>query len=78
MIVGHVITLWITYGSLTIDKPTKILPLSVDGCTNETFSAHILTPASVWTPPPNTYFDFGNDTGDYFYDVINTTRAAPS
>nr|CAD7449294.1 unnamed protein product [Timema bartmani] len=46
MIIGHVITLWITFGGLTVDKaPVTMLPLSVDGCTNDSYS-HIMAAAS--------------------------------
>nr|CAD7410763.1 unnamed protein product [Timema cristinae] len=46
MIIGHVITLWITFGGLTVDKaPVTMLPLSVDGCTNASYS-HIMAAAS--------------------------------
>lgn len=49
MIVGHLVTLWITYGGLIVDKPAlQMLPLSVDGCNNETFSAHIMIPTETW------------------------------
>lgn len=80
VIMGHLITLWITFGSLTVDKPTKILPLTIDGCTNETFSPHITGPESItpWTLPPNTYFDYGNDTDVSGTDNIDTILATPS
>lgn len=80
VIMGHLITLWITFGSLTVDKPTKILPLTIDGCTNETFSSHITAPESItpWTLPPNTYFDYGNDTDVSGTDNIDTILATPS
>ncbi|KAL3267828.1 hypothetical protein HHI36_006961 [Cryptolaemus montrouzieri] len=77
VIAGHTITLWIFFNGLTVDKPpTKILPLSVDGCTNTSFNSHILKPEhrglEAWNIPtttPNPY-DF-NDTEDP-YDIINT------
>lgn len=80
VITGHLITLWITFGSLTVDKPTKILPLTIDGCTNETFSPHITAPESItpWTLPPNTYFDYGNDTDVPGSDNIDTILATQS
>lgn len=49
MIVGHLVTLWLTYGGLIVEKPAlQMLPLSVDGCSNETFSAHIMLPTETW------------------------------
>ncbi|XP_063239969.1 sodium-coupled monocarboxylate transporter 1 [Bacillus rossius redtenbacheri] len=46
MIAGHAITLWITFGSLTVDKrPVQMLPLSVEGCTNVSYN-HISALAS--------------------------------
>ncbi|KAK9695296.1 Sodium:solute symporter family [Popillia japonica] len=43
VIAGHLTTLWITFGSLYVDKPPDtFLPLSTEGCTNETFSQSIL------------------------------------
>lgn len=39
MIVGHLFILWITLGSLTIEKPpVQYLPTTVEECTNNTFS----------------------------------------
>ncbi|XP_073969455.1 sodium-coupled monocarboxylate transporter 1 isoform X2 [Rhodnius prolixus] len=53
MLSSHAIVLWITFGRLTIDRPeTPMLPVSVDGCTNTTFSSSVppLPPRSdpVW------------------------------
>ena len=41
MIFSHVTTLWLTFGRLSLDIPTESLPLSTDGCQNDTFSAHL-------------------------------------
>ena len=43
MIISHCIVLWITFASqLFVDKPeVPLLPTSIDGCTNTTFSAHV-------------------------------------
>ena len=39
MIVSHIITLWITFGGLTVDKkPIELLPLSTAGCSNDSYS----------------------------------------
>ncbi|KAK5644642.1 hypothetical protein RI129_005942 [Pyrocoelia pectoralis] len=42
MIISHIVTLWITFGGLTIDKPINEMPLSTDGCNNNSFNPHIL------------------------------------
>lgn len=79
VITGHLVTLWITFGGLTIEKPPpKILELNTTGCSNSSFNDHILKPehkSSSWsftttttTPAPYIY-------NDHF---LNTTRAAPS
>ncbi|XP_039449985.1 sodium-coupled monocarboxylate transporter 1 isoform X3 [Culex pipiens pallens] len=48
MIISHIITLWITFGSLTIEKEVVLLPTSVESCTNETFSTGIIKPSKSW------------------------------
>ncbi|XP_021713419.1 sodium-coupled monocarboxylate transporter 1 isoform X1 [Aedes aegypti] len=48
MIISHIVTLWITFGSLTIDKETVLLPTTIEGCTNETFSSGIVKPSKSW------------------------------
>ncbi|XP_058058532.1 sodium-coupled monocarboxylate transporter 1-like [Anopheles bellator] len=48
MIVSHIITLWITFGSLTVSKEVVLLPTTADGCTNETFSSGITKPTKSW------------------------------
>lgn len=54
VIVGHVITLWITFGGLTITKPpAQLLPVDVSGCSNTSFNDHILKPEHrnfTWVP----------------------------
>lgn len=54
MISGHIVTLWIAIGGLTIEKPqAKILELHTDGCGNTSFNDHILKPEHrvlSWTP----------------------------
>ncbi|XP_048507117.1 sodium-coupled monocarboxylate transporter 1 [Athalia rosae] len=47
MICSHVIVLWITFGSLTIHKPILTLPLSEEGCHNNSFSDHIMRPGAI-------------------------------
>lgn len=74
VIAGHLVTLWIAFGGLTIDKPpSKILPLTTAGCTNTSFNSHILKPehrTPVWPTTPTTMSPYLNYT--------LTTRAAPS
>ncbi|XP_055590120.1 sodium-coupled monocarboxylate transporter 1 isoform X2 [Uranotaenia lowii] len=48
VIISHIITLWITFGSLMVNKETVLLPTSIEGCTNETFSAGITKPSRSW------------------------------
>ncbi|XP_067007581.1 sodium-coupled monocarboxylate transporter 2 isoform X2 [Anabrus simplex] len=39
MIVSHIVTLWITFGGLMVDKgPIILLPLSTANCTNDSYS----------------------------------------
>ncbi|RZC38021.1 sodium-coupled monocarboxylate transporter 1 [Asbolus verrucosus] len=81
VITGHLVTLWITFGRLTTERPpTPLLPLSADGCTNSSFNDHILKPehqTSFWTVTTTTPTPV-NNTGNFSYDIINTTRAIPS
>ncbi|XP_028132762.1 sodium-coupled monocarboxylate transporter 1 [Diabrotica virgifera virgifera] len=79
VISGHLVTLWITFGGLTIEKPpASFLPVYTDGCGNTSFNDHILKPEHrypKWTPTttPSPYYIY-NDT----HTLLNTTRAAPS
>lgn len=42
MVISHIVTMWIVFGSTTIAKSEiPRLPVSIDGCNNESFSAHI-------------------------------------
>ncbi|XP_015594854.1 sodium-coupled monocarboxylate transporter 1 isoform X2 [Cephus cinctus] len=47
MIFSHVTTLWITFGSLTITKNVEMLPLSTEGCRNDTISPFVVQPATI-------------------------------
>lgn len=38
MVAGHATVIWLAIGALTINKETPILPLSIEGCTNSTFT----------------------------------------
>ncbi|XP_051169632.1 sodium-coupled monocarboxylate transporter 2 isoform X2 [Leptopilina boulardi] len=48
MIFSHISTLWLTFGRLMLNPPVENLPLSVDGCRNDTFSAHVMKPINPW------------------------------
>ncbi|RZF31964.1 hypothetical protein LSTR_LSTR012434 [Laodelphax striatellus] len=42
MIISHISVLWITFNGFAIEKPeVPLLPTTIDGCTNTTFSPHI-------------------------------------
>ncbi|XP_062533303.1 sodium-coupled monocarboxylate transporter 1-like [Armigeres subalbatus] len=64
MIISHMVTLWITFGGLTIDKETPLLPTSVEGCSNESFSNRIGQLSDTW-------FASSVGTTDGFQDVFN-------
>jgi hypothetical protein len=60
MMVSHIITLWITFGSLTVDKPPiQLLPLSTAGCTNDSYS-HVVSPAEIVVPESQYHFEWAN------------------
>lgn len=53
MIASHVITLWMAFGGLTIDKPPiKTLPITSEGCHNGSYNSHIMLPDQVWPQTP--------------------------
>lgn len=67
MIIAHITTIWITFGSFTINKGKgHFLPTSTAGCTNETFSMSISSPHNIWNPQNNSLpIDFSSvDSGD--------------
>ncbi|XP_053682409.1 sodium-coupled monocarboxylate transporter 1 isoform X1 [Sabethes cyaneus] len=72
MIVSHIVTLWITFGSLTVDKETILMPTSIEGCTNETFSSGILKPTKSWLLA-NTPLEIESD-----FSYLDTARDAES
>ncbi|KAF7993765.1 hypothetical protein HCN44_010360 [Aphidius gifuensis] len=47
MLFSHVLSLWLTFGHLTVTNEEDALPLSTDGCKNDTFSSHLMKPTSV-------------------------------
>ncbi|KAB0794839.1 hypothetical protein PPYR_11678 [Photinus pyralis] len=72
MITSHILTLWITFGGLTIDKPIVVMPLSTEGCNNSSFNPHILRadiPFPITTTQPPTTVT---------YSSLNITRAETS
>lgn len=49
MILSHIITIWLTFGSFSIEKPPIVmLPTSIEGCLNDTFSSGITKPLTPW------------------------------
>lgn len=77
-------TLWITYGGLTVEKPPpKLLPLSVEGCYNGSFSSHIIKPGQPWPIPVGEYQNQWNlniteIAENLKYEVVNATKATPT
>ncbi|PNF39682.1 hypothetical protein B7P43_G05669 [Cryptotermes secundus] len=60
MIVSHIITLWITFGGLTVEKPPiQLLPLSTTGCTNDSYT-HVVSPAEIVIPDSQYHFEWAN------------------
>lgn len=54
MIFSHAMSLWITFGHLTIEKTTQLLPLSTEDCHNDTFSPWVTNrPISLEYLVPN-------------------------
>ena len=49
MIFSHITTLWLTFGRLMLNLPVENLPLSVDSCSNDTFSPHVMRPANIYS-----------------------------
>lgn len=47
MIFSHVMSLWITFGHLSLARVTELLPLSTANCHNETFSSWVSKPISL-------------------------------
>lgn len=47
MIFSHVMSLWITFGHLSLGIVTELLPLSTENCHNETFSSWVTQPISL-------------------------------
>ncbi|KAJ8684371.1 hypothetical protein QAD02_020163, partial [Eretmocerus hayati] len=62
MIFSHVTTLWLTFGRLSLGIKPDPLPLSIDGCHEDTFSSHILKSRDV------VLLDQSSATKDRLYD----------
>lgn len=73
MITSHIVTLWITFGGLTIDKPIVVMPLSTEGCNNNSFNPHILR-----TDIPFPISTTQSPTTTVTYSSLNITRAETS
>ncbi|XP_021939076.1 LOW QUALITY PROTEIN: sodium-coupled monocarboxylate transporter 2 [Zootermopsis nevadensis] len=59
MMVSHIVTLWITFGSLTVDKPpVQLLPLSTAGCNNDSYS-HVVS-CEIVVPDSKYHFEWAN------------------
>ncbi|XP_050099380.1 sodium-coupled monocarboxylate transporter 1 isoform X1 [Anopheles aquasalis] len=72
MLFSHVITLWITFGSLTVSKEVVLLPTTIEGCTNDTFSSGITKPTKSWLLA-NTPLEVESD-----FPYLDTTSTVPS
>ncbi|XP_069679260.1 sodium-coupled monocarboxylate transporter 2 [Periplaneta americana] len=75
MIISHIVTLWITFGGLTIDKPPiQLLPLSTAGCTNDSYS-HVISPGEIPVPYSQSRFEWANHSNSeqslYNYRIFN-------
>ena len=63
MISAHCIILWITIGSLSVQRPDDVLKPSIDGCDNNSFNDHIMKPGHIWPTTHLFNFDqFSNST----------------
>lgn len=63
MIFSHVTTLWLTFGRLSLDIPTEQLPLSTEGCRNDTFSPNMMKSRDVISP-----VEWYSVTKDHLFD----------
>ena len=81
MVVSHIVTLWITFGGLTVDKPPiQLLPLSTAGCTNDSYS-HFVSAAEIEVPDSTTYqFEWANHSNSeeplYNYNIFNNISSS--
>lgn len=70
MIISFAVTTFLSIGSFTIDKPaTDMLPTSVDGCTNSTFSPWITKPHSSWLLQQSSPVEIGWANGEFSYTM---------
>jgi len=80
MVVSHIVTLWITFGGLTVDKPPiQLLPLSTAGCTNDSYS-HFVPAAEIKVPDSTPHFDLANHSNSeehlYSYNILKNTSSS--
>jgi Na+/proline symporter len=80
MVVSHIVTLWITFGGLTVDKPPiQLLPLSTAGCTNDSFS-HFVSAAEIEVPDSTYHFEWANHSNSeehlYSYNVFKNISSS--
>jgi hypothetical protein len=80
MVVSHIVTLWITFGSLTVDKsPIQLLPLSTAGCTNDSYS-HFVSPAEIVVPDSQYLFEWANHSNSeeplYNYNIFKNISSS--
>ncbi|KAI4495781.1 hypothetical protein M0802_008404 [Mischocyttarus mexicanus] len=60
MLFSHLMTLWLTFGHLTVETKDGVLPLSTDGCHNDTFSPWITKPSNMLNHVTNVSTITGN------------------
>lgn len=63
MVLSHILSLWLTFGHLTVTDETSALDLTIDGCHNDTFSSHLMRPSSFLA------------NGDISYEQYSTTSS---
>lgn len=73
MVVSHLTSMWLTFGHLSVRIRAESLPLSIDGCTNDTFSSHLTRPIPLnLQPAPSTtpvLASAPNDTLEFLYSI---------
>ncbi|KAH0557736.1 sodium-coupled monocarboxylate transporter 1 [Cotesia glomerata] len=85
VIFSHLMSLWLTFGHLSVTDETETLPLSVAGCTNDSFSSHLrrpltnipidVTPVSldlaISASQPTSFSSLGSSSGplDVIYSI---------
>ena len=80
MVVSHIVTLWITFGSLTVDKPAiQLLPLSTAGSTNYSYS-YFVSAAEIEVPDSVYQFEWANHSNSeeplYNYTIFKNISSS--